>query len=265
MNDVDLWMERWNLSRDGEVLRTNWGILAPVRYLGTPAMLKIALDIDEANGGELMAWWEGEGAARVYEIDGHAMLMERLIGERSLHEMVRSGDDDEATRILCDVAAQLHTEREKPRLALTELDTWFAALWKLAPERGGALAHAAVIARQLIDTEEDRVVLHGDLHHNNVLDSGSRGWLAIDPKFLYGERAFDFVNILRNPDIETSLIPGRFARQVEVIVDAARLDRERFLQWTVAFTGLSAAWFYTDNVEPDSDLAINALAVDLLG
>jgi streptomycin 6-kinase len=265
MNDVELWIERWNLTLDGEMIRSNWGILAPMRYLGAPAMLKIALDIDEEKGGQLMAWWDGIGAARVYELVGTAMIMERLTGERSLAAMVKAGEDDEATRILCDVAARLHAPRDKPRPALTELDTWFSALWKAAPERGGALAHAAVIARQLLDTEQDRVVLHGDLHHNNVLDGGARGWLAIDPKFLYGERAFDFVNILRNPDIATSLIPGRFARQVDVIVEAAKLDRERFLQWTVAFTGLSAAWFYADNVEPESDLALNALAVDLLG
>jgi streptomycin 6-kinase len=265
MESVDPWMDRWNLTPDGEVIKSNWGMLAPVRYLGAPAMLKIALDIDEEKGGQLMAWWDGVGAARVYEIDGPVMLMERLTGERSLGDMARQGQDDEATRILCEVAARIHCPRNKPRLALTDLDTWFAALWKQAPERGGALAHAAVIARRLIDTEEDRVVLHGDLHHNNVLDGGTRGWLAIDPKFLYGERAFDFVNILRNPDIATSLIPGRFARQVEVIVEAAGLDRRRFLEWTVAYTGLSAAWCYNDKVQPDSDLAINTMAVDLLG
>jgi len=97
-----------------------------------------------------------------------------------------------------------------------------------------------------------------------VLDSGARGWLAIDPKHLFGERAFDFVNILRNPDIPTSLIPGRFERQVDVIVQAAGVERVRFLMWVVAFTGLSAAWFIEDGDEPVSDLAINALATELL-
>ena len=107
-------------------------------------------------------------------------------------------------------------------------------------------------------------MLHGDLHHGNVLDSGTRGWLAIDPKFLFGERAFDFVNILRNPDVETSLKPGRFAHQVDLIAESARLDRQRFLAWVVAFTGLSAAWIYSDGNEPEHDLAINVLAVDLM-
>ncbi len=121
-----------------------------------------------------------------------------------------------------------------------------------------------MIARRLLDSPIDQVVLHGDLHHGNVLDSGGRGWLVIDPKALSGERTFDFVNILRNPDVPTSLRPGRFARQIDLISEAAGLDRRRFLEWTVAFTGLSAAWIYGDGDEPDHDLAINALAVDLL-
>ena len=264
MNDIDLWIERWNLIPDGDEIRSLWGVLRPVRYLGVPAMLKVAHEIEERQGAELMAWWDGVGAARVFERDGDALLMERLTGPASLNEMAKGDRDDEATRILCAVAGELHAPRDKPRPELTRLNTWFDALWNAAPERGGALAHAAVIARQLIDSEQDCVVLHGDLHHGNVLDSGTRGWLAIDPKFLFGERAFDFVNILRNPDVETSLKPGRFAHQVDLISESAQLDRRRFLAWVVAFTGLSAAWIYSDGNEPVHDLAINALAVDLM-
>jgi streptomycin 6-kinase len=40
----------------------------------------------------------------------------------------------------------------------------------------------------LLTTQREKVVLHGDMHHGNVLNFGSRGWLAIDPKGLIGER-----------------------------------------------------------------------------
>jgi streptomycin 6-kinase len=264
MDELDPWIERWNLTLDGDPFRSNWGVLAPVRHLGSPAMLKVALDPDEEKGGHLLAWWNGDGAAQVYEVDGAALLMERLTGERSLNDMSRGGEDDEATVILCEVAARLHAPRSIEPPPLVSLETWFKALWPEAAKHGGAMAHAAVVARKLLATEQDRVVLHGDLHHGNILDAGERGWLAIDPKFLYGERAFDFVNILRNPDEAVSLTPGRFARQVDLISDVAGLDRTRFLEWIVAFTGLSAAWTYGGNAEPHHDLAVNALAVDLL-
>jgi streptomycin 6-kinase len=106
----------------------------------------------------------------------------------------------------------------------------------------------------------DPVVLHGDIHHGNVLDAGARAWVAIDPKGLRGERTFDFVNILRNPDAATALAPGRFLREVEVVARAAALDRRRLLEWTLAFAGLSAAWRIADGERPELDLAVAGLA-----
>ncbi|MFX5957215.1 aminoglycoside phosphotransferase family protein, partial [Acinetobacter baumannii] len=75
--------------------------------------------------------------------------------------------------------------------------------------------------RRLLSEPRDPVVLHGDIHHGNILDFGPRGWLAIDPKGLFGERDFDFVNLFRNPDEATALSPGRFARQLAVVTEAA--------------------------------------------
>jgi len=106
--------------------------------------------------------------------------------------------------------------------------------------------------------------LHGDIHHGNVLDAGARGWIAIDPKGLLGERTFDFVNILRNPDAATALARKRFDRQVEVLVDAAALDRTRLLKWTLAFAGLSAAWHLADDEAADLDLAVAGFAAAAL-
>jgi streptomycin 6-kinase len=98
-----------------------------------------------------------------------------------------------------------------------------------------------------------------------VLDAGARGWVAIDPKGLLGERTFDFVNILRNPDAATALAPGRFDRQAGVLADAAALDRHRLLKWTLAFAGLSASWHLADREPADLDLAIASLAAAALG
>ena len=96
------------------------------------------------------------------------------------------------------------------------------------------------------------VVLHGDLHHDNILDFGARGWLAIDPQGLWGERGFDFANIFTNPDLSdparpVATQPGVFQRRVAVVAQAAGLERRRLLQWILAWSGLSAAWFIADN------------------
>jgi streptomycin 6-kinase len=104
------------------------------------------------------------------------------------------------------------------------------------------------------------VVLHGDLHHDNVLDGGPRGWLAIDPKGLIGERGFEYANLFRNPDIEIALAPGRLRRQVGVVARQARLDPKRLLQWIFAYAALGAAWSQGSGQDPRPGLAIAELA-----
>lgn len=262
----DGYLARWDLTPDGDQIFTPTSRLLPVRHDGEPAMLKIATEDEERWGAGLLTWWNGDGAVRVLEHEGDAVLLERATGERSLAEMARSGQDDEATRVLCAVADRLHsTEGRPPPPPLIDLTDWFRELWPAANQHGGILSRSAEKARELLADQREFVPLHGDLHHGNVLDAGPRGWLAIDPKRLRGERAFDYVNILRNPDAEMAIVPERFARQVDVICDAADLDRVRLLKWTLAFTGLSAAWLLNDGEQPALDLACANLALTELG
>lgn len=225
-------------------------------------MLKIAIEAEEKLGGLVMQWWDGDGAARVLAYEGDALLLERLEGPRSLAAMARNGQDDEASRIICSVAARLHAPRQKPPpQPLVPLKEWFEPLQRLAGRRDDdLLMHAARTADALLSAPRDEVVLHGDLHHDNILDGGTRGWLAIDPKRLHGERGFDFTNVLRNPEDAHALDATRLARQATVIAKAAGLERTRLLEWLFAFCGLSAAWILEDGDDPAFDLAIARIA-----
>ena len=205
---LDDQLRRWRLVGDGDVIVTHSSRLLPVRRDGAPAMLKIALEAEERFGAGLMAWWDGVGAARVLAHEGDALLMERAVDGESLAAMARAGRDDEASRILCAVAARLHAPRLSPPPELVPLARWFAPLEPAAAIHGGLLVPAAAAACALLAEPREVVPLHGDLHHDNVLDFGARGWLAIDPKRLVGERGFDFANILRNPDAEVATRPG---------------------------------------------------------
>ena len=263
--DDRAWLARWDLVPDGEAITTPSSLLLPVRRHGAPAMLKIAREEEERRGGRLMAWWDGDGVARVLAHDDHALLLERATGPRTLAAMVAAGADDEATRILCAVAGRLHAPRRGPPPELVPLSRWFEALAPAAHSQGGLLAEADAAARDLLADPREPVVLHGDIHHGNVLDVGARGWVAIDPKGLLGERTFDFVNILRNPDAATAFAPGRFSRQVEVLTVAASLERHRLLKWTLAFAGLSASWHLAAGELADLDLTVAGFAAAALG
>lgn len=264
----DSYLLRWDLVPDGDVISTRAAQLLPVWLRGgEPAMLKLSCEEDERQGGVLMEWWDGDGAARVLARDEAALLLERAMGSNSLSDMARTGRDDEACRILCATAARLHAPRAKPLPELIPLAHWFRELEPAAATHGGVLARCAKTARALLADPREVGVLHGDLHHDNVLDFGERGWLAIDPKRLLGERGFDFANIFTNPDLAeparpVATQPGRFERRLEIVAEAAGLERQRLLRWIVAWTGLSGAWFLGDSDPVASiDLHIAQLAL----
>jgi streptomycin 6-kinase len=249
-------LERWRLTPDGEPLITGSSALLAVRLDGAPAMLKVALHAEERRGGRLMAWWNGEGAARVLAQAGDAIVLERALGTRSLAALAREGRDDEATRIICAAVARLHAPRPSPPPDLVALTQWFEALEPAANAYGGVLRRAAKAASELLAEPRDIAVLHGDIHHANILDFGTRGWLAIDPKGLIGERAFDYANLFCNPDPETATAPDRLARRIAVVAEAVGFEPGRLLRWVLAWAGLSAAFARDDGLSPLGALAV---------
>jgi streptomycin 6-kinase len=140
------------------------------------------------------------------------------------------------------------------------MDMWFRALAPAAAEHGGTFAKALAAAGPLLAEPRDIVVLHGDLHHGNVLDGGERGWLAIDPKGVLGERGFEYANLFRNPDIEIALAPGRMQRQAAIVCEIADLEPRRLFHWILAYAGLGAAWSLQSGHDPGPGLAIAEIA-----
>ncbi len=207
------YIKHWNLREDGAPFATSSGWLQPVLFNEIRCMLKIARRDKDRRANEVMIWWKGDGAAKVLLHDDGALLMERAITASSLVEMPKNGLDDEATRILCRVVGRLHRHPPPYPENLVPLSVWFRQLEPAAAKFGGIFAECARIADQLLTDQQDIVVLHGDIHHGNVLAFGSRGWLAIDPKGLIGERGFDYANIFCNPDASTAVQPGRLTKQ----------------------------------------------------
>ena len=258
MTPFDPWLERWSLTVDGTPIRTGYADLLPVLREGAPAMLKIARMPEERRGAALLDWYGGRGAVRVYDADGPALLMERPRSTRSLVDLSRSGRDDEATRALCATVNALHARRERPLPpGLVPLDVWFRSLESADYP---LLARARAVARELLADARSPIPLHGDIHHGNVLHDGERGWLAIDPKGLRGERTFDYTNIFCNPDFRSATDPAVFSRRLDVVVEAADIERERLLKWVLAYAGLSAAWCIQDGEDPALPLAIVEIA-----
>lgn len=261
----------WSLTPDGAHLTTRSSWVLPVRHRTNPAILKVARIPDEEAGYRLMSWWDGQGAAEVFASADGALLLERGLGPRSLAQMARSGEDDEACRILCRTIARLHAPRPVSLPRLHPLEQWFQPLLTLAPS-DPTLAPAAEIAQRLLANQRDVRPLHGDIHHDNVLDFAERGWLAIDPHGLVGERTFDLATIFTNPDLRdptqpVATLPERLEARLGIVTEETGIEAVRVLEWIVAWTGLSAAWFIGDGDRQGAevDLTISAHARRLLG
>ncbi|QMD25104.1 APH(6) family putative aminoglycoside O-phosphotransferase [Citrobacter freundii] len=261
------WLSRWKLIPDGVPIETHTSHLLPVTTIhgGKKAILKLTDDDSERTGCQLMAWWNGKGAARVLAHEDGAILLERATGTRSLTDMSRANQDERACRIICHTARQLHVVPDASTPLLTPLEHWFRDLAPTAERYGGIMLRCAQAANILFSCPQDVVVLHGDVHHGNVLDFGPPGWLAIDPKGLLGERGFDYANIFTNPDladpgIGIAIDPSRFTQRVNIVSEAAGLIRERLLLWIAAWCGLSSAWFLQDGGSAAIPLRVAELA-----
>ena len=255
--DIERYLKLWSLQIDGERFGTPTSWIQPVRRSNTPAILKLLKpNSDEGNAAELLRYYDGRGAVVLFEADAIALLMERATGQRSLSTMASTGQDTEAAEVLADTVARLHgqSNREAPR-SLTPLKAQFSALFEHAGTNA-TLRRCAEVARRLLATEKDITPLHGDLHHDNVLDGSARGWLAIDPKALIGERSYEIANLLCNPRPHGNLVHNqdRMNRLARFYARRLGFNAQRILDFAFAHAGLSACWHMEDGEDPDYSL-----------
>ena len=252
--------EEWSLKEDGEFFVAGNSLLQPVTAGARPAMLKVPLGKSERNGFRLLSCWDGNAAVKVYRFDADALLMERARGDRSLYSMALAGEEEEVNRIICAVVKRLHTNPCPILSELPSLDGWFHSLRVAAREDVGFLARGQAIAQQLLASPQGEIALHGDIHHDNILDGGDRGWLAIDPKGVKGEKGFDYANVFCNPDLTVAGSPARLSSQVKLVANLAGIPRQRLLQWIIAWSALMASWMLEDGEDPELPLTVGQIA-----
>jgi streptomycin 6-kinase len=251
--DIERYLINWSLQIDGACIETPTSWIQSVRRSKTPAILKLLKRTsDEQNAATLLRYNEGKGAVHLFDAEANALLMERATGTRSLVAMAISGRDAEAAEVLADTMATLHEHcgRIAPS-SPTPLTVRFSSLFD-HENNNPLLRRCADVARKLLSTESGRVPLHGDLHHGNVLDGGHRGWLAIDPKGLIGERTYDVANLLCNPSPHANLVHSqdRMNRLARYYARRLDLDPRRVLNFAFAHAGLSASWHMEDGQDP---------------
>ena len=195
--------------------------------------------------------------------DGHGLCrLTDFIEDRSvlLLEMLRPGlniktlDERDSINAVCAVIREMRSLNSESRNAFLKVSDLPKEIQNMkehfsngsGPFDNKIVAKAEQLLPDLISTQKDIYVLHGDLHHGNILSHG-KGWKAIDPKGVLGEVEYELIPFLMNNlpvssggEVVDARI-ARFHRQLGV-------DVQRVYAWGLCRALLSAWWNIEDNL-----------------
>lgn len=283
----DAWLEKfpqtligyaqnWNLDILPHIEHLSYNFVAPVRREDRgEAILKLGVPNHEITS-EIAALriYDGRGAARLLEADanGGAMLLEYV---RPGVPLLEVSDDDKAT----EVAALTMQKLWRPISnipGLISIEDWSMGFKRLRQHyQGGTgpfpkrlVEQAESLFPELIKSTEKTVLLHGDLHHWNILSARRQPWLAIDPKGILGDPAFEVAAWMKNPITILNDWPNLekvLARRLDQFSEILGFERERLLKWSLAQTVLSAWWNVEGNEKSmEMDMRVSHVLSSLL-
>lgn len=255
---IDELARRWDVTVD-ESCDTPSAVIGYGRRDACAVVLKVVKRPgDEWRSGEVLSALGGRGAARVHESTPGALLLERLDPGDSLVELVLNDRDEEATVILANVIAAMSPSRSVP--ACPTVQDWGNGFKQYVATGDGQIPTKVVLEAdqlyaKLCSSQRNPRLLHGDLHHYNVLFDRHRGWLAIDPKGVVGEVEYEIGAALRNPFERPDLFvdSGRIERRVSHFSSRLTVDGGRVLAWAFTQAVLSAIWTIEDGFSVDAD------------
>ena len=266
---------RWNIRVGEPFPNLSYHVVAPaVGADGAPYVLKLSLPNDELTlEAAALRFYDSDGIAKLvaHAPEVQALLLERLTPGVSLWS---TDDDDEATRIAAILLQRLwrpFPEGHPFRL----LQRWTRALPKYAhthSQGGGPLPYALVekanvLLNDLLQTDEP-VLLHADLHHDNILSATREPYLAIDPKGIVGARGYDVGSFLMNPLPELATrphLPRILSRRVGIFGEMLGMEASEIAAWGFVNAVLSACWHVEDHgSDGETDIKVAETLLTLL-
>lgn len=225
-------------------------------------ILKLGLDIDgfKRESAALMAF-SGFGVVEVLSENNGLLLLEWAVPGVSLKSHFPKNDDD-AINITTNVIKRLHKAPIPNTHAFPHIKDWLALLDSDLKIPAQTLKKARELRDQLLKTAASDVLLHGDLHHDNILQNGNdksrrssqseEGWLVIDPKGVIGEPAYEVAAFIRNPmpellnqDDSQKIIRNRITQFSELL----ELPSQRIIDWCFVQAVLAWVWAIEDGCD----------------
>jgi streptomycin 6-kinase len=279
-NVVDPWWDRlpatvaalgsqWDVDILEPAGRGNTSLVLRCRTsAGTPGIVKLTPEpeLAQAEASALRRWQASRRVPELWDADPAlgAVLMEEIPGDRTVADSeagVPLGDVADLIGSLHRVGAPSVGDGICP---LSDRVEFMFAHWT-EHHAGNAATIVSVdqvhrgrdLARRLAAEETPSVLLHGDLHPNNVLDGGTdRGLVAIDPRPCVGDPAFDLVDWVIWPHDH----PSNWRPRVRTLAAALGLDADRIWEWCRTFAAMLAATTNSRDGSPDRIAAFLSMA-----
>lgn len=250
--------QKWNI-RVGPAFNLSYNYVAPAQLQnGTKAVIKIGFPTDKEFKTEIDALevYNGEGIVSLFEADGEkaVILIEQLEPGIPLSTLEY---DEDATRILASVMKKLR-KVPPPDHRFPHIADWAKGIERYrktftgtdGPLPSKLVNRAENLFEELISSISSTVLAHGDLHHANVLSATREPWLAIDPKGVIAEPAYETAAMLRNPVssiLKKANLKAVLSKRITLLSQELEIEPIRILKWGIAQTVLSAVWSVEDH------------------
>ncbi len=251
--NIDEITKRWKLGNVENIAKTPTSHVFKVKKNAQTLILKVYTDLGrncESDAPYFFEACKGYNVVDIVTYDDDAMLIEYVSGLTLKHWMADS-TDDQATKIIGQTLKSLHAAPQKYSHNFETLNRRFKALFDHAEKDSPAIVkRAAKFARIMLKNQNNIRLLHGDMHHENLLQKNDE-WIAIDPQPLIGDRAYDCANTLHNPPQMPELTENenRLLKQAEILSQETGIQAQKIIDFAFIHGCLSACWSEDDKTD----------------
>ena len=216
-----------------------------------PIILKLSLDSEGlAREAFALKCFSSGGAVKVLAEDNGMLLLERAVPGTPLKSYFPN-QEHESIEIACRVMKNLDQSNISTAHNFPHIKDWLKTLDKNWNIPNHYLQKARKLRGELLQTSKPDVLLHGDLHHDNILQNGY-DWLVIDPKGVIGEPAYEVAAFILNPMPELlnhadapNIIHNRVTRFAKIL----ELSEHRIIDWCFVQAVLRWTWAIEDGCD----------------
>lgn len=248
---VEKFAKKWDLTQLKPVQNLSFNYVLAGYQNKNPIILKICPTSDNLSKEiDALKVFAGYGGVKILAYENDVILLERAVSGHSLKTYLPMRQK-EALIIICKIMKNLHTAPFK-KYNFPNIKEWMQLLDQDWPISTDFLVKARTLKNKLLLTYNDHILLHGDLHHDNILEN-KKDFVVIDPKGIIGSSINETCNFIRDPIQDTEYIANYF-----------NFNLQELREWYFTHLILKTCWNLEDHLDPGLFLSLAAKTYTML-